>query len=100
MADAKKCDRCGDFYVEVEENCFAGAIRALNEMCEYISKPQAETKARNFISEIEKHVDLCSKCSKGLKKWFFRKDDESGIQKSQNKRIPQKHEKQTECPQG
>ena len=100
VADAKKCDRCGDFYVEVEGSCFDSAIRALNQMCEYINNPQKVMKARNFISKIETHVDLCSKCSKSLKKWFFGRGDTDGIQKDTNKEVPQKPEKQAECPQG
>jgi hypothetical protein len=78
MAEAKKCDRCGAFYVEVEENVFSSAIRALNEMCGSISGTKNGMKAKHFVAEIEKNVDLCAKCSKSLKTWFFGKGEEDG----------------------
>ena len=79
MAEAKKCDRCGDFYIEVEACIFENAIKAINDLCEYIDKPEESTKAKKFVSEIEKHLDLCGDCAKSLKKWFFRKGETGGI---------------------
>ena len=99
VANAKRCDRCSDFYVEVEADCFDNAIRAITEMCERINNPKNYTEAKAFFSKVERHADLCPMCSKSLKKWFFGRDENDGIQEIQNKNARQNSKKQAECPQ-
>ena len=62
MANAKKCDRCGAYYQEVE----ATAIEILaNSMTRIF---ESQTVLHN-IAVIEKFIDLCPSCSASLKRW-------------------------------
>lgn len=58
--DAKKCDRCGSYYEEIEPNI----IQELSSCFTVLSN--AEIVRR----KIENEVDLCPKCSGELKKWL------------------------------
>lgn len=69
MADAKKCDRCGKYYQEVEPNAFESLANAISRMV----IPQKVLKP---IYTIEKMLDLCPSCSKSLKKWLMEVEDD------------------------
>ena len=62
MAEAKKCDRCGEYYRLVEPNPFDELSRVLSQM----TTPRPVLAQ---ISVIEKFLDLCPSCSKSLKQW-------------------------------
>lgn len=66
MADAKKCDRCGNFYQRVELNAIEELGKAMSDMVAYIATPVNVTKQ---ICAIESCLDLCPSCSKSLKRW-------------------------------
>ena len=66
MADAKKCDRCGNFYQEVEPNAFEELGKAISDMVAYIARP---ANVKKQIVVIEGFLDLCPSCSKSLKRW-------------------------------
>ena len=62
MANAKKCDRCGAYYQEVEPNVFGALAAALRPIT-------MQERERKCISTIETFLDLCPSCSKSLKSW-------------------------------
>ena len=66
MANAKKCDRCGAYYQEVEAN----AVQTLAKSMTSILEPKTPN-----IAIIEKMVDLCPSCSTSLKQWWKGKED-------------------------
>lgn len=63
--NAKKCDRCGAFYTEVEENTL---MRVINDMGEALKKMTVGDPFSLF-ERLKDHVDLCKDCEKSLKKW-------------------------------
>ena len=73
MANAKKCDRCGDFYEEKISDVFNEASTALYRLTNAFS-PFCADNAEG-CRKIECVVDLCPNCSRSLKKWWSRKDD-------------------------
>lgn len=62
MADAKKCDRCGNIYEETQPTAFESLADALSE----IVMPQRVTAQASLI---EYFLDLCPLCCKSLKRW-------------------------------
>lgn len=66
MADAKKCDRCGNYYQEREMN----AIESLAKIVGETYYPNAYGAVR----AIERVVDLCPGCSKSLRQWLSMKE--------------------------
>ena len=68
MANAKKCDRCGSFYQEVE----ATAIETIANSMAAIFEPKMVLQN---IAAIEKLLDLCPSCSESLKRWLKGKED-------------------------
>lgn len=65
---AKKCDRCGQFFVDYEE--FEGYIKL--------------TVASNTPSRYQVKQDLCQECEKSLIEWF--KMGESDVRKNDNEK--------------
>ena len=57
---AKKCDRCGSFYEEIEPN----AIEILGKTLLEFTQNQRKTPAPIL------HNDLCKRCSKSFSKWW------------------------------
>lgn len=71
---AKKCDRCGQFYTELEETGFDFAVRQFANMF----KSQTQIKIEEFVKEF----DFCAECQKSLIEWFNNeqsKDDKGGV---------------------
>lgn len=68
MANAKKCDRCGNYYQERQPNAFEAFS---NSLFDVVAKPEVLYK----IETIEKFLDLCPACSKSLKRWMKLKED-------------------------
>lgn len=64
---AKKCDRCGEFFVNYEE--FEGYIRL--------------TVASNSPSRYQVKQDLCQECEQSLIEWF---EGESDDRKNDNQK--------------
>lgn len=69
MADAKKCDRCGAYYQEVEPT----ALETLANSMTAIFEPKSVLQ---MIAVIEKCLDLCPSCSQSLKGWVKGKEHE------------------------
>ena len=67
MANAKKCDRCGAYYQEVE----ATAIEAL-------AKSMTSIFEAKIPKIIEMAVDLCPSCCTSLKRWWNEKEGTDG----------------------
>lgn len=68
MANAKKCDRCGNYYQESEPNAF-------ESLSNYFSGMVSQSEVLHRIAVIEKCLDLCPACSKSLKRWMKLKED-------------------------
>ena len=76
--DAKKCDRCGYFYVISEESDLQSAFTRLGEtMSRVLGGVQPSLSER-----IELHVDLCDECKKDLVVWC-----EGGVDLSHSKKL-------------
>ena len=67
MADAKKCDRCGRYYQEVEPTALDSLAQAMSPLL-----VPGHVYAKRSI--IEKFLDLCPSCSKSLEKWLKGKE--------------------------
>jgi hypothetical protein len=65
MANAKKCDRCGEFYQAVEQN----VVEQLAYNIGFLARPKNDTT----MMLIEQCVDLCPECSRSLKNWLSMK---------------------------
>lgn len=63
--DAKKCDRCGNFYTETEPNALQSLLTGLLEYHPMIAKQML----------IEGVIDLCPECSRDLTKWLNMKGE-------------------------
>lgn len=74
MANAKKCDRCGDFYMEREITLFDNAIKTIAKAVQTIVSPNNKSVIQD---RIETHIDVCPKCSKSLKMWLNEKEVET-----------------------
>jgi len=72
MANAKKCDRCGSYYQEVEPT----AIETLANSMTAIFEPKSVLQN---IAVIEKFMDLCPSCSESLKQWVKGKETEKDV---------------------
>lgn len=68
MATAKKCDRCGAYYQEVEATGINILVKCMTDMFE------PATVLKN-IAVIEQFLDLCPSCSESLKRWVKGKED-------------------------
>lgn len=68
MANAKKCDRCGAYYQEVEPNLIDTLVSKIG----FLAKPREYTTH----TLIESCVDLCPKCSRSLKNWLSMNDSD------------------------
>lgn len=66
MANAKKCDRCGNFYQEVEPNTIDQVANAISNLVASIA---THAYVEKQIRVIENFLDLCPSCSKSLKRW-------------------------------
>lgn len=67
MAKAKKCDRCGEFYQEIEPQGIAETLEAALGMMLQRRAPEEV-----LIGSV---VDLCPKCENELHDWWTRKGD-------------------------
>ena len=65
MANAKKCDRCGEYYQEREMNAIESLVNSFSPITATTSKTDV----------IEELIDLCPKCSKSLRKWMGGKEE-------------------------
>lgn len=74
MAAAKKCDRCGDFFIEQENSVIEETVQLILESLSPFFFKSKEQQA------IEQLIDLCPKCSKSLSKWLRGKEDGNGNQ--------------------
>jgi hypothetical protein len=68
MANAKKCDRCGNYYQERKSNVFE------NFACD-LSRHLKLSEKEQMIWFIEQTVDLCPCCSKSLQHWAKCKEE-------------------------
>lgn len=59
--DAKKCDRCGNFYTEQ----YPTALDSLGNVIKELVDPTPI-----FQGKIESIIDLCPQCSRDLTKWL------------------------------
>ena len=71
MSNAKKCDRCGMFYQEVEPSAFDVLAKPFFEML-------SSEKLRNIQSAVEEMIDFCPQCSKEFTMWLKRKEKFNG----------------------
>lgn len=62
--DAKKCDRCGNYYIEKSESNFNVLATAFIQA---IAPQLFKSKAQEEIEEI---IDLCPACSRDLTGWL------------------------------
>ena len=65
MANAKNCDRCGEFYTFVDENLIESLMRDLANFAKKQSQINFELMVRN--------LDLCPECQKSLTNWYKNK---------------------------
>ena len=70
--DAKKCDRCGRFYINVNDSTTTG-LSYTNVSRLYLAK-FISTSARDMT------MDLCHDCRHDLDEWFnkFKKEENDG----------------------
>ena len=73
MANAKKCDRCGEFYIEVEPNAIESLCKAISDFAAYVATP---ANVQKQIYAIQGLLDLCPDCLKSLRRWARCKEDE------------------------
>lgn len=66
MANAKKCDRCGKYYTEVEADVFDQIAKNFSNLFKTERTERTET-----IAEL---MDFCPSCSKSFKKWMVGKE--------------------------
>jgi hypothetical protein len=67
MSNAKKCDRCGMFYQEVDPSAIDILVNSFSEMF-------TSSNLRNVQSAVEGMVDFCPQCSKEFTIWLKRKE--------------------------
>ena len=68
MADAKKCDRCGEYYQKVE-------LTAIENLANSLRQSSMTSRVFEQLSVIEKFLDLCPSCSKSLRQWVKCEED-------------------------
>lgn len=71
MSNAKKCDRCGMFYQEVEPSACDVLANSFSEMF-------SPKNLRNIQSAVEAMIDFCPQCSKEFTMWLKRKEKLNG----------------------
>ena len=72
MANAKQCDRCGEFYAVCEPTVFDGMCNAIHNAC--VALGVAQDNAYTLTQQIIDVVDLCPKCQDSLKNWILEKE--------------------------
>lgn len=65
MADAKRCERCGNYYVDEEKE-----FRVNKKKIGYM---RLCTPEGNYV--VDKKYDLCDQCSKDLWSWLCNDSD-------------------------
>ena len=63
--NAKKCDKCGEFYVEVAANPIEQAIHDLTEALRKVTNGEGYS----LFGKLKGNADLCSECEKSLRAW-------------------------------
>lgn len=69
--NAKKCDRCGSFYIEVCANPMQENLNALGKALERTTKWETFC----LFERMKGHADLCVECEKSLRKWCGGEDE-------------------------
>lgn len=72
MANAKQCDRCGEFYAVHEPTVWDDACASIRQAC--IALGVASDNADTPMQKIISVVDLCPKCQDSLKNWILEKE--------------------------
>ena len=72
MANAKQCDRCGEFYAVHEPTVWDDARTSILQAC--IALGVAQNNVPPILSKITDAVDLCPKCQDSLKNWILEKE--------------------------
>ena len=70
--NAKKCDRCGEFYVEVMANPIETAMHNLVEAFRKIKNGEDFS----LYKKLKDTADLCSDCDKRLRVWCMGGDND------------------------
>lgn len=65
--NAKKCDRCGEFYTIREPNVFETIMIDLRRNVDFLLGKQ---QLRELVAIVEKTIDLCPCCTKDLYRFF------------------------------
>lgn len=68
MANAKQCDRCGEFYTVPKET-------TLTNLAEKVSMI-AKSETQLMLDAVTSLLDLCPECRVSLEKWFYNKEEE------------------------
>ena len=68
MANAKQCDRCGEFYPVPKET-------TLTNFAEKVSMI-AKSETQLMLDAVVSSLDLCPECRVSLEKWFYNKEKE------------------------
>ena len=63
MANAKKCDRCGVLFEEIEESPIADLSRSF-------ASATRQMFGGSINTPIIQGADLCKECEQSLKKWW------------------------------
>lgn len=71
MSNAKKCDRCGMFYQEVDPSAIDILVNSFAEVF-------TSSNLINVQSAVEGMVDFCPQCSKEFTMWLKRKEKFNG----------------------
>ena len=72
MANAKKCDRCGKFYIKqtpLEMSVLENAANTLKESIDILLQKHT-LDAVHFLARVQKECDFCPDCADSFKKWF------------------------------
>ena len=64
--NAKKCDRCGEFF----QNTTTTVAEELSAAAKQLFESNENYRIRMLISSVAVNVDLCKNCSDSLKSWF------------------------------
>ena len=70
MADAKKCDRCGNIY-EIKNVIDVSEVIISNFFSPII--PESARRKNRAMLTIKDYCDLCPECEESLAKWFNNK---------------------------
>lgn len=72
MANAKQCDRCGEFYAVHEPTVWENAYASIQQAC--ITLGVAQNNVSRIMYKITTAVDLCPKCQDSLENWILEKE--------------------------